>query len=307
MITWDDGQTMCQNLSSDSTSAQLTIFKQMMNVGYKLCLAELGRTVTERTTTDTELVTDDNVQEYFLPKDCLFPKSVVIQKSTSDKRPVTECESQEEWDLLNTNNTTADVPDVYFVKPNWGVGGTKILFYPTPAVADYIIRVVFEVIDKDLSADVYATGTVTFTNGDATILGNGTTFTAAMVGRYIYCSVDGYWYKIASYTSATSIEIERNWVGTTTAGLTTNIRELFGLPEEMQILPIYFALAHYFAIKKDTTQETKYWTLYNAGVAAGQRRWGTKTRSNISRTALKGSRFPMWAPSNFPSSATANP
>lgn len=303
MITWDDGQTICQNLSSDATAAQLTIFKQMMNIGYKLCLSELGRSVTERTTTDTELLTAASTQEYFLPMDCLFPKSVVIQKSTSDKNPITECESQEEWDLLNVNNNTADIPDLYFVKPNWGVGSTKILFYPTPAVASYIIRVTFEVLDKDLSTNVYTGGTVTFTNGDATILGSGTTFTAAMVGRYIYCSNDGFWYKIITFTDTTHVEIERNWVGTTTAGLTTNIRELFGLPEEMQILPIYFALAHYFAIKKDTTQETKYWTLYNAGVEAGKRRWGTKTRSNISRSA-KGSRFPQWAPGHFPSSVT---
>ena len=303
MITWDDSQTTCQNLASDSSATALVIFKQMMNIGYKLILSELGRSVTERTTGDTELLTEASVQNYFLPVDCLYPKSIVIE-SDSQKKPVTECEDQEKWDLLNTNVTTASFPEKYFVKPNWGVGGTQVLFYPTPSTADYIIRVVFEVIDKDLSNAAYATGTVTFTNADATIEGNGTTFTKAMEGRYIYCSVDGYWYKLLTYTDATHMELERKYKGTTTAGVTTNIREIFGLPEEMQILPVYFALAHYFAIKKDSTQETKYWTLYNSGIESGRRRWGTKTRSAITRGSGAGARFPQWAPSYFPGSVT---
>lgn len=303
MITWDDAQTICQNLGSDSTATTLVIFKQMLNVGYKLVLSELNRSVTERTTVPDELVTEASVQEYFLPIDCLFPKAVRVVVG-GIYYSVTECEDQESWDLLNQNPQTSDIPEKYFIKPNWGVGGSKILFFPTPSSADNDILVTFEVIDKDLSNAAYVGGTVTFTTGDATITGDTTTFTPAMVGRYIYCSVDGYWYKIVTYTSATSIEIERKWVGTTTAALTTNIREIFGLPEEMQILPCYFALAHYYATKKDGTQETKYWTLYNAGVELGRRRWGTKTRSAITRGSGNKVMFGQWAPSWFPNSAT---
>ncbi len=303
MITWDDSQTICQNGAQDTSATALVIFKQMMNIGYKLCLSELGRSVTERTTVADELVTEASVQEYFLPMDCLFPKSVRIYVG-GQYLPVTECEDQEEWDLLNTNAQTSDTPEKYFVKPNWGVGGTKLLIFPTPATADNDIFVTFEVLDKDLSAAAYATGTVTFTHDDATILGSGTTFTAAMVGRYIYCSQDGYWYKLVTFTDATHMEMERKFLGTTEASITTNIRELFGLPEEMQILPCYFALAFYYAMKKDATQETKYWSLFNAGIEAGKRRWGTKTRSSITRGSGAKPRWAQWAPSYFPSSAS---
>lgn len=303
MIDWDSSQTIAQNLSSDTTSSTLTILKQMENIGYKLVLSELGRTVTEKTTSDTDIVTVASQQFYDLPMDCLFPKTITV-KVGSIRYHVIECEDQESWDLLNQNTQTGDIPQAYFVRPSFGVGGSTLGLYPKPSSASNPIVVIYEVIDKDLSVDVYATGTVTFTNADATITGSGTTFTSAMVGRYIYCSNDGFWYRIITYTSATSIEIERNWAGTTTAGLTTNIREIFALPEEMQILPVYFALAHYFAIKKDKDQENKYWTLFVAGIASGKQRWGTKTRSNVSRSLSQWRRFSQWAPGFWPSSAS---
>lgn len=65
-------------------------------------------------------------------------------------------------------------------------------------------------------SDEYTTGTIAATNGDATITGTGTTWTAAMVGRYIL--VDGFWYLIASFTSTTSLEISEAFGGTTFTG-----------------------------------------------------------------------------------------
>lgn len=68
----------------------------------------------------------------------------------------------------------------------------------------------------------YSTGTITVTNGDATITGSSTvwnTVTNAEVGEYIKLP-DGKWYKIASIASDTSLEIEVNYQGSTLAGQT---------------------------------------------------------------------------------------
>ena len=66
----------------------------------------------------------------------------------------------------------------------------------------------------------YATGTITATNGSATITGSGTTFTAAMVGRKLIVGGDSTAYVIKTFTSATSITLESVYQGTTVSGST---------------------------------------------------------------------------------------
>lgn len=66
----------------------------------------------------------------------------------------------------------------------------------------------------------YNTGTITVTNGDATITGSGTswnTTTNAEVGEYIQLP-DSKWYKIVTINSNTSLEIEVEYQGSTLAG-----------------------------------------------------------------------------------------
>lgn len=66
----------------------------------------------------------------------------------------------------------------------------------------------------------YTTGTITVTNGSATITGSGTswaTTTNAVVGEYIKLP-DGKWYMISAIGSNTSITIEVEYQGSTLAG-----------------------------------------------------------------------------------------
>jgi hypothetical protein len=60
----------------------------------------------------------------------------------------------------------------------------------------------------------YTTGTVTATNGSAIIAGSGTTFTAAMVGRYLSVG-DTVPQRIITFTGPTSITIDTAWSGAT--------------------------------------------------------------------------------------------
>ena len=300
MVSWTDAQTLCQTLSSDSTPSSLTTFKLLMNIGYKFCLAEIGKPVTEKT--NTSVVTVASQRYYDLPMDCLFLKSISLTIG-AQKYPITEEEDQESWDYLTQVDQGGNIPEKFFLRLNYGVGKSEVGIYPTPSTAGYAFTLVHEIIDKDLSADVYATGTLTMTNGDKTVTIATGAFTAAMVNRYIKGG-DGYFYRIASRTDTNNAELDHAYEGTTSTSISTEIYDMFKLPEEMQILPVYYALAHFFAIKKDTTQETKYWTLYTAGLEDGKRRWGTKTRSAISRGTGFASRFAPWGPAFWPSTIT---
>ena len=54
----------------------------------------------------------------------------------------------------------------------------------------------------------YTTGTVTITVTTGAVVGDGTTFTAAMVGRGFKAEGHDVWYRVKSYTNATTIVIE---------------------------------------------------------------------------------------------------
>lgn len=72
-------------------------------------------------------------------------------------------------------------------------------------------------------SNAYNTGTVTINNGDTTVVGSGTTFTSAMVGRYIL--LDGLWYEITAFTDTTHITITE-YNGGDLAGSTYTIAEV---------------------------------------------------------------------------------
>ena len=72
--------------------------------------------------------------------------------------------------------------------------------------------------------DEYNTGTITITKDSTTVTGAGTTFTSAMVERKLI-TVDGVAYRIGSFTSTTSIELETAYKGETTSGATYSINQ----------------------------------------------------------------------------------
>ncbi len=72
-----------------------------------------------------------------------------------------------------------------------------------------------------ITAAPYETGTVSVTEGSATVTGSGTTFTSAMVGRKFYC--EDATYVILARVSATEITLSTVYAGDTGSGLTYKI------------------------------------------------------------------------------------
>ena len=293
MITWSNFQSDCQDITGDSTSATLTRFKRWGNQGYHLVLSELGRTHTEKTQTAN---TVKDQQFYTMPSETLFIKSVKVTVS-SIEYPIEPIIDQDTWDIINAGVTgSTDIPSFYFVRPGFGVGGTEVGIFPKPATANNTITIIYEAGDRDLNIDDFTTTTVTVTNGDATITHSGTSFTAAMVGRYFQTDDDRTWYRIASFTSTSSMELENVFEGASGSGQSYTIAEAFHLPEEMQVLPVYYALGHFYDMRHDDSKSIKYRALFDKELRDGKRRWRHKTRGSVINNRRK---FHLRNP-NFP-------
>lgn len=303
MIVWDDALTISQKLAQDTNSATVTFLNTLMNAGYKEILADLGRPVTEKTKTTTTVAAQ---QGYQMPADFNWLKSIKVTVGSTIYTPQEE-ESQEQWDYLNMQTRSDDVPETYFVRPRFGFGGTEVQLYPIPSTSSNTITLVYEAIDKDLSVAKYTTGTVAVTNGSATVTGSGTTFTRAMVGRYFQITDadgDGLWYKVSGFTSATVITLENVYQGTTDASNNYQIAEAFGLPEDLHMLPIYYAVWHYSMFRRDKTRADEYGGLYKLGMSDAKRRYGTKSRSNIIKGNGRYTNRSSDYPRHFPLSIT---
>jgi len=301
MITFDDAIKICQDEAKDYTDDTLDIIKKDLNFGYKEVFARVGRSIIERTRTAQ---TVGNQQFYQCPKDFLFPNTVTVTVGTI-KYPVVEESSQLNWNKLNVFPQVINIPQRYFIRKGFG-NTNEIGFWPTPSSSDNTITLVYEASDKDLTTLAYTTGTVSMTNGSATALGTGTTWTNAMKGRF-FCVTppngDGLWYRVQSVDSPTQITLDQYYQGDTSAGYAYSISEAFQLPDEMQIIPTFFFLEHYFSIKGNDQKQLKNNQLFVSGIKMGQDLYANKGKSLVMNRDYYSR--PYSIPAHFPVSITA--
>lgn len=108
------------------------------------------------------------------------------------------------------------------------------------------------------------------TSGSTTITGTGTVFTSAMVGRWFTITNtavpgQGYWYRIASVSSVTSLTLETMWAAATTSSVAYRIGESPEIPEDGHvILPAGTAADFYAGLRNDSDKATLwnnvFWT-----------------------------------------------
>lgn len=297
MMPFDAAITYMVKMSQSNSDTAATFLKLMYNVGYKIILTEFGRQVTEK---EAPLTLTAGVRRQVVPVDCKFPKTLeLIDGTTID--PVTEVTSDRDWTLLKSGNVRGR-PEAYHYKPTFGVGGGIIELYPIPSSSSYILNLIYEAGDKDLSQLQYTTGTITLTLNSATVTGSGTTFTAAMAGRYLI-PPDGMPYRILSYTSATSITLEQAYTSATTAGLAFKIVEIPNLPDDMQIIPCYFSLEAWWSGQGNAVKQKEFKDNWVIAMARAKKTHATVTRNNIVNQEMPASPFPG-NPSYFPNTIT---
>jgi len=141
----------------------------------------------------------------------------------------------EEWG--QQNYYSPGIPAYYHIVFDSGVPYVEI------APVDTDSRTIFYDYVPYLTPMVeYTTGTVSVTNGDATVTGSGTDFLSNVsAGDWFRIDADGIgsssvWYEVSSVTNATSLELTSTYAGTTVSG------KAYTISEEPTLPPIFHPL-----------------------------------------------------------------
>ncbi len=209
-----------------------------------------------------------------------------------------ECPDRMTWDKINMVTFASDIPIWWF---NYG---GKLGFSPRPSTASNLVTINSKQLAKDLTVADYTTGTITTTSGN-TITGSGTTWTAQMAGRWLQITDgngsvgDGYWYKILSVASTTSLTLEKAYAGTALSAASANytIAQCSLMPEQYQDLSVYGALRTYFtSVDPDASKAQLYGGMYTEMYTAMEADYTVK---NVSCVIEDGSGYEMQNPNLY--------
>jgi len=272
----------CQSLSSDDNTATLTLFKGWINKAISKCYANLNAEYFYSSSTD---LTVDGTFSYPLPYNCSKLHTLVTTISTTNYVAREFPGSESEWNALLATPTESTYPTYFFVKRN------TVEIYPTSSTSGYTMTLKYKVTTKDLSADDHTTESIkTATNGSTAIVGNtGTLWTSAMVGRYLKITGDEYWYEISAVPTATTITLAREFSGNSIAIGTENytIGEMSLLPENIQDLPIHYALWNYYRKKENPTLANDYKASWEEGLLNLKQGGGNLVTSGVLEENIK--------------------
>ncbi len=255
-------------LTQNTSTANVELLKGMINDAHRYLLEKYF--FNESSTT---IVTVAQQQFYDLPYDYSKLKTGTITIGALRWTP-TEILSRADWDKLNVFPYYSDIPNNFFIY-NGQIG-----FWPIPSTSSNTVTFNYKRRVTDLTLTDYATGTVSVTNGSATVTGSGTGFLAnylAGTGSVLNLNLwikltppsgDGNWYQISSITSATVLTLVNTYAGGTTSGASFIIGQLPLLLEDYQDLLVYRPLTIYFSsINKDPVKLKEFKDLYNEGIA----------------------------------------
>jgi hypothetical protein len=256
------------SLSQNTSSANTSLFQQMINDAHRYLLEKYFFNESAAT-----IVTVAQQQFYNLPYDYSKLKTGTITIGQLKWTP-TEILSRSDWDKLNVFSYYSDIPNNYFIY-NGQMG-----FWPIPASSGNTITFNYKRRVSDLSVADYSTGTVTATNGSATITGAGTGFLAnylpaagSVLPLNLWLKItlpngDGNWYQISSITSATVLTLVNTYQGGTTSGASYTIGQMPLLLEDYHDLLVYRPLMIYFSsIAPNDAKKKEFEGLYNAGIS----------------------------------------
>lgn len=276
-LTFQSLYTAYQEHTSDSTTANTTIGKARINDTNKELMGLHDWYFAEKTSPFTPTASDIN---YDLPYD--YGRMVSVEIDVNDIHYVLEeVPSHDEWQRIQVYKDvyTSDIPEYYHVT------GDTMEIYPLPSSTAATATGTFHYTKRivDMQYDDYTTGTVTLTNASTTVTGSGTTFTAAMVGRFIKGNLDARWYELASFTSSTVMGLRKSFQGTTASSLAYTIGEMSLIPEEYHNLLWYLPVAQYWMMKKEPQQAAYYQALYDKGKDLFFNAYSKRSRTQLLR------------------------
>ena len=268
-------------LSRDDSAANLTLGKSLINTFISKVLVVRDWVFNRSSYAETSVA---NQQSYPKPYNCWRIRSIKVKVGDLYYFPK-EITSREIWTNLNRTVVTSDSASRFFVEND------TIELYPVPSTAGNTITIYFQKLIKDLGAADYETGTVSVTTPYTTaVVGStspATVWVAAMVGKHLIPTDDGYAYEISAVGSPTSITTVRE-VRMTLSESAYKIAELIPLPFGFQDIPLWFALSIYFQSKEGSiNQSREYERMAREGLAELLRRDAKSTGSILTKTELE--------------------
>lgn len=275
-MTWQEIYTKTRGIAGLSSTDDLTQVKQDLNIGNKRFNAAINNYFTRRSKSASIVA---GQQYYQLPPDCIRVTGVDFLQSASRRIPLTQVRSEYQWRSLNSTEQSGNSLQYYFVK-----GADELGLFPVPSEATTNgLIIYYEPKGFTLSQDDYSTGTVTLTEGSATVTGSGTTFTSSMVGREFKVTdgTDGYDYKVASFTSTTVITLEEPFIGISGAGKTFNIGEAPVYPSEYHDAPMDYALSRFFETANNPDRAKYHKNNFDEAVREAREKYASSSSSQV--------------------------
>ena len=233
-----------QSSGSFASSTVANFIKNHINSRYHFIQSEL-RGYINRDLPQTA-ITVASQQFYHYPPNIYPPIESATHTIGGIAYPLTFVNSQREWDRLNEIDFTGSIIPQYIFprRDDFGI-------WPTPTTSGETISLLANMLDQDMTAEDITTTTVTVTSNDATITHVGTSFVAGMVGRW-FVLTDGTnpkdnWYRIASFTDTSNIELESVYEGSTSSGESYLIGEIPEIPPELHEIIPHGVAADFFA------------------------------------------------------------
>ena len=276
MLSYQEIYTQAQDLVQDYSSDALVFLKRNVNIGQQILETELGSYYTEETYSATTVASTGS---YDTPADLVKVKHAYLTVDTTQYN-LEQIYDEDLWQKMKASMISSynDAPTHIFVRRD------SFEIFPGSETAGYTLTVRYEAGGKQLQYDDYTDGTITtLANGAAAITGSGTTFTAAMAGRYFKIDADGVWYKILTYTSATAIILDRNYQGLAIAAGTSayTIGEMPRTPSSTHHLPALYAAMNYFqGFKQDDTKGVYFRSLYYSDLRMAKTTYHDRYASN---------------------------
>jgi hypothetical protein len=261
--TFTQLQNTCKDYISQSSgsvgaSTVANFIKQHINQRYHLIQRKLQNYIV--TDLPQTCVTVADQQRYHYPPNIYPPILSATWEVGGIKYSLDIVDSQIQWNEINMIEFEGStVPQYLFpIRDHFEL-------WPIPQTAGETITLVCSMLDRDMTIEDYTTGTVTITNNSASVVGDATTWTAGMVGRWFQGNADQHWYRIASFTDTTHITLESVFEGSTVAGDTYTIGEVPEIPPELcELIPHGVAADFYAGPRKDfnsaQSHNNYFWT-----------------------------------------------
>lgn len=297
MRSFQSQYTKCQKLAQDTGAEALEFFKSTLNEGQHILEADLGSYYTEET--DISNVTVANSNSYKTPDQFVRLKELYVTVGTQ-RYNMEQIFDEVQWQRFMQTNSKADAARFCFIRRD------RFEVYPTPSSSSNVITMIYEASGKELSYDDYVTGSiVSVANGGTAVVGVGTTWTSAMIGRYIKITSYPIWYKISAVGSNTTLTLDKPFSGISIAAATEayTIGEMPRTPESTHQIPIWYAMMNYYQGFKQSTEKAKrFETLYDKQTAWAKLTYGKRYSSNY--IPGRRSRAAAVNPNNYPQNLT---